>query len=337
MKLSRLGEFGLIERMRQKLPVGRGVRIGIGDDAAWVRNPSGSSLITADLLIEGVHFNLSWTSLIDLGFKSLAVNLSDIAAMGGTPAYAVVSLGIPGDFDSKDIDDFYRGINALARPSRVFVVGGDTCIAKCLIVSICVIGHAPRKPIRRNGAAVGDDIYITGPLGDSALGLKLLRVGRTRKSTAMAKLLARHRRPTPRLAVGALLAKSQLATAMIDVSDGLLQDLGHICRASGLRAILHNDLLPLSFAYRAMAGKDGTRHALRGGEDYELLFCSGPSRRSAIRKLSERAGVPITLIGRCVTGRGVTVVDASGHMIALGTLRGHDHFKGAAVPREGRT
>jgi len=328
MKLSRLGEFGLIERIRHQLFVGRGVRIGIGDDAAWVEHPAGSSLVTADLLIEGVHFNLKWTSLVDLGFKSLAVNLSDIAAMGGTPAYAILSLGIPASFDSKNIDDFYRGINAVARPSRLSVVGGDTSVAKSVIVSICVIGHPPRKPIRRDGAALADDIYVTGTLGDSALGLKLLRGGRTKqKSPFVAKLLARHRRPTPRLAAGALLGKERLATAMIDISDGLLQDLGHICRASNLGAVLQNDELPLSVAYRALVGKDGTRHALIGGEDYELLFCSRPSNRAAIKTLSQRTRVPITRIGRCVAGPGVIVVDSSGNNVAVCMSGGHDHFK----------
>jgi thiamine-monophosphate kinase len=328
MKLSRLGEFGLIQRISHKQLVGRGVRIGIGDDAAWVENSAGSSLVTADLLIEGVHFNLKWTSLIDLGFKSLAVNLSDIAAMGGTPAYAVLSLGIPGSFDSKDIDDFYNGVNALARPSRVSVVGGDTSLAKSLIVSICVIGHAPHKPIRRDGARVADDIYVTGTLGDSALGLKLLRDGGGRqRSDSAIQLLARHRRPTPRLVTGALLAKERLATAMIDVSDGLLQDLGHICHASNVGAIIHNEHLPLSSAYRAFACKYGSHHALTGGEDYELLFCSRPSNRDAIEKLSQRSRVPITRIGSCVARRAITIVDRLGNKIARGNSGGHDHFK----------
>ncbi|HEX9787676.1 MAG TPA: thiamine-phosphate kinase, partial [Candidatus Binatia bacterium] len=175
MKLSRLGEFGLIQRIRRALPVGRGVRIGIGDDAAWVENPSGSSLLTADLLIEGVHFDLKWISFFELGYKSLAVNLSDIAAMGGVAAYAVFSLGIPAGLDSSDIDELYRGVDALAQPYRVAIVGGDTNIAESLIVSVCVIGHAPYRPVRRSGARVGDDIYVTGTLGDSALALKLLQ------------------------------------------------------------------------------------------------------------------------------------------------------------------
>ena len=332
MKLSHLGEFGLIERIRRMLPVGHGVRIGIGDDAAWVDHPSGSSLVTADLLIEGVHFDLKWISLVDLGFKSLAVNLSDIAAMGGVPAYAMLSLGIPANFDSKKIDAFYRGIRALARPSRVAVVGGDTSGAKLLIISVCVIGHAPRSPIRRGGAAVGDDIYVTGTLGDAALGLKLLKRGRSHgKKQAAAKVFARHRRPTPRLAAGALIAKKNLATAMIDVSDGLLQDLGHICRASGTGAVILHEQLPLSAAYRSLCGKDGTRHALSGGEDYELLFCARRRNRARIEKLSRHIRLPISRIGNCVADRGVVVVDRFGKNISL-EAQGHDHFQKNSSP-----
>ena len=327
MKLSRLGEFGLIERLRRKLPPGRGVRIGIGDDAAWLENSSGSSLVTADLLIEGVHFNLKWISLYDLGFKSLTVNLSDIAAMGGVPAYAIVSLGIPAHLDSLEIEDFYRGLNALARTSGVSVVGGDTSLADTLIVSVCLIGHAPHRPVRRDGASVGEDIYVTGTLGDSALAFSILQHGRAGlDKKAAAALLVRHRRPTARLTAGALLAAERLATAMIDVSDGLVQDLGHICRASGTGAVICKDDLPLSPAFRRLAGKNGIRHALSGGEDYELLFCSRPSNRPAIERLSKRARVPITRIGACVSGRRVDVVDRSGKIISVNGL-GHDHFK----------
>ncbi|MGH7798461.1 MAG: thiamine-phosphate kinase [Candidatus Binatia bacterium] len=330
MKLSRLGEFGLIQRIQRALPVGRGVRVGVGDDAAWIENPAGSSLVTADLLIEGVHFELKWISLFDLGYKSLAVNLSDIAAMGGVPAYAILSLGIPVDFDSSGIDKFYRGVNALAEPSGVAVVGGDTNIAGSLIVSVCVIGHAPYRPVRRSGARVGDDIYVSGTLGDSALGLKLLRQRKSRlKRKDVAQLIARHHRPTPRLTVGALLAKRRLATAMIDVSDGLMQDLTHICRASGTGAVIRQDHLPLSPAYRALAGKDGTCHALSGGEDYELLFCARRQNRARVEEVPSRAGVAITRIGTCIAAnKGVVVVDNSEKSVAI-SLMGHDHFKKA--------
>ncbi|HWP23848.1 MAG TPA: thiamine-phosphate kinase [Candidatus Binatia bacterium] len=328
MKLSRLGEFGLIDRIRARAAGGRGVRIGIGDDAAWVDHPAGSSLITADLLIEEVHFDLSWISLFELGYKSLAVNLSDIAAMGGAPAYALLSLGIPGSFDSKQIEELYRGVNALARQTGVALVGGDTNIAPSLIVSVCVIGHPPEQPVFRSGAGVGDDIYVTGTLGDSGLGMSFLKRGMKRTQNRLIKhLILRHHRPTPRIAAGALLARRRLATAMIDISDGLLQDLGHICQASGVGAVIWNDRLPLSLAYRALAGSEKTAFALSGGEDYELLFCARPKDRSRIDKLAKPAGVRITRIGACVPGRrGVKVLDSSGKAIST-RFEGHDHFK----------
>jgi thiamine-monophosphate kinase len=330
MKLSRLGEFGLIEKIRRRTPAGRGVRIGIGDDAASLENRGDSSLITADLLIEGSHFDLRWTSLRDLGHKALAVNLSDIAAMGGIPDYVILSLGIPSHFDSEDIDAFYRGFEELAAEYSVALVGGDTNAAEKLIISVCVIGHSSAKPIERRGAKAGDDIYVTGTLGDSALGLKLLRRVRrnsTRKRQQAITLLARHHRPTPRLAAGALLAKKKLATAMIDVSDGLLQDLGHICRASAIGATIEAERLPLSPAYCAFVGKERSHYALSGGEDYELLFCARRQDRARIEKLSLRAQAAITRIGACVpVDRGIVVVDSSGKAVPMRT-EGHDHFK----------
>ncbi len=310
------------------MPSGRGVRIGIGDDAAWVDHAAGSSLVTADLLIENIHFNLKWISLHELGYKSLAVNLSDIAAMGGTPAYAVLSIGIPANFDSNKIDELYRGVRLLARKNQVSIVGGDTNIAPLLIVSVCVIGHPPRRPIRRGGARIGDDIYVTGTLGDAALGLKLLRDGRRPiKARIFSKLIARHHRPTPRIRAGAWLAKAGLATAMIDVSDGLMQDLGHVCRASATGALVFNDALPLSPAYRAVTGKGETIHALSGGEDYELLFCARRKNRAHIEKLSSRLRLRITRIGICVAAnQGIQVVDSLGKAISI-RAGGHDHFK----------
>ena len=328
MKLSRLGEFGLIERIRQKAPAGRAVRIGIGDDAAWITNQNNSSLVTADLLIEGIHFDLRWTSLSDLGHKALAVNLSDIAAMGGVPAYVILSLGLPADLDSAQMDAFYRGLQGLAGRTGVALVGGDTNAAVTLIVSVCLIGHAPYAPIRRSGARAGDDIYVSGTLGDAALGLKFLQSGgrRESKKRAIAKLIARHHRPEPRLALGLLLAKNRLATAMIDVSDGLLQDLEHVCKASGVGATISQERLPLSAAYRAVAESGETTTALTGGEDYELLFCGRPQDRTRIERVSERAGVSVTRIGVCAQrSKGIAVIDQLGQAI-LFRIRGHDHF-----------
>ena len=328
MKLSRLGEFGLIERVRRTAPKGRGVKLGIGDDAAWVQTRSGSCLLTADLLIEGVHFDLKWTSLYALGHKTLAVNMSDIAAMGGIPAYLLLSLGIPATFESEDVEEFYRGIRSLALKSGVALVGGDTSVAKSLFISACLVGDAPHRPITRGGAQVGDDIYVTGTLGDSALGLKLLK----RKSPMLTQpavkfLLSRHHFPTARIQAGTTLAREKLARAMIDVSDGLLQDLDHICKASRIGAVLAEEKLPLSAAYRSLAGHDGTGHALAGGEDYELLFCARRRDRSRIEKLQGLFNVPITRIGTCVPARdGMIVLDRKGQRISV-RARGHDHFK----------
>jgi thiamine-monophosphate kinase len=329
MKLSRLGEFGLIERLRRTTPPGRGVRLGIGDDAAWVQTRSGSCLLTADLLIEGVHFDLKWTPLYALGYKTLAVNMSDVAAMGGRPAYLVLSLGIPATFDSEDVDEFYRGIRSLAVKSGVALVGGDTSVAKSLLISACLVGQAPYRPITRGGAQIGNDIYVTGTLGDSALGLKLLKRKSPQLGTRRAAkfLLSRHHFPTARVRVGTTLAREKLARAMIDISDGLLQDLGHICKASGIGAIVAEEKLPLSSAYRSLAGADGTRHALAGGEDYELLFCAHRRDRLRITKLQEYTHVPITRIGTCVRSRdGMNVLDRTGHRVDFRAM-GHEHFK----------
>ncbi len=328
MKLSRLGEFGLIERVRHTTPLGRGVNLGIGDDAAWVRTPSGSCLLTVDLLIEGVHFDLKWTSLYGLGYKTLAVNMSDIAAMGGIPAYVLLSLGIPAILDSKKVEEFYRGIRSLALKSGVVLVGGDTSVAKSLFISACLVGHAPVRPVTRRGAKVGDDIYVTGTLGDSALGLHLLKRKSPKLTTPAGKfLLSRHHFPTPRVRIGAALANEKLARAMIDISDGLLQDLGHICKASRIGAVIAEEKLPLSAAYRSLGDLDGTSHALAGGEDYELLFCARRRDRARIERLRGCSDVSITRIGTCTHARqGLKVFNAKGQRRFLG-LKGHDHFK----------
>jgi thiamine-monophosphate kinase len=328
MKLSQVGEFGIIEKIRRTAAVGRGVRLGIGDDAAWLQNFTSSCLVTADLLLENVHFNLKWTSLFDLGYKSLAVNISDIAAMGGVPAYAITSLGLPAAFGAEQVYEFYRGMNALARESAVSIVGGDTSVAESLLVSVCILGHAPYHPVSRGGARAGDDIYVTGTVGDAALGLELLK----RKSPALSRaeaayLLKRHHRPTPRTGAGVLLARSRLAAAMIDVSDGLLQDLGHVCKASGVGAVICEESLPRSSGYRALA--EDSRWALCGGEDYELLFCARRRVRAAIERLSKQAGVRITRIGACVRrAEGINVLDRRGRKVKMPAL-GYDHFRAA--------
>jgi thiamine-monophosphate kinase len=330
MKLSRVGEFGLIERIRKAAHKGRGVRVGIGDDAAWLDCLGRTLLVTTDLLIEGVHFDLRWISFYALGYKTLAVNLSDIAAMGGTPAFLTLSLGIPADFESEDIEEFYRGIRDLAARSGVSLVGGDTSAAERFFISAALIGHSPRRPVLRSGARAGDDLYITGTLGDSALGLDLLKkkkVSPKSKRGPAAYLIRRHHFPSARLKAGARLARAGLAKAMIDVSDGLVQDLGHLCKASGVGAEVWADALPLSPAYRTLAGAKRA-YALSGGEDYELLFAARPEDSRKLEKIRRQLGSRITRIGKCrAAARGIGVFDGRGRSVPVPRM-GYDHFKG---------
>jgi thiamine-monophosphate kinase len=328
MRLSELGEFGLIERVQRATPRGRGVRLGIGDDAAWVECRRNSLLITSDLLVEGVHFDLEWTSFYALGYKALSVNLSDLAAMGGRPSYLLLSLGIPVDFRVEDMDEFYRGVRKLASQTGVALVGGDTSAAERFFISVALVGYAPYGPVTRRGGKVGDDLYVTGTLGDSALGLEFLKKRKSgNEGDEAAYLISRHRLPAARVKAGTLLAQRRLARAMTDISDGLLQDLSHLCRASRVGAVVWEDSLPLSRAYRLCAGRKGAAHALTGGEDYELLFCLRERDQARLRKAHRRLGVPVTRIGRCVPARdGIKVLTSKGDCVSFPVM-GHDHFR----------
>ena len=332
MRLRDLGEFGLIDLIRKKTqtPRARGVRLGIGDDAARVSTPGDSLLFTSDLLIEGVHFNRDWISMRDLGHKSLTVSLSDIAAMGGRPAYFLLSLALP-DLATQTAAALLRGVHAAAAEHGAALVGGDTCAADRVIIDVFLAGFAPHGAVTRAGARAGDDIYVTGTLGDSALGLALLSETRSRVSARDRNyLVRRHHRPTARVKTGMELARQGLARAMMDVSDGLAQDLGHICRASGTGAVVYQDRVPLSPAFRRVAGPGDLACALSGGEDYELLFTARSDARKAVERVARRTGVAITRIGECVPRRhGLTLVDPRGERVPL-TAPGYDHFKGKA-------
>ncbi|MGH7847701.1 MAG: thiamine-phosphate kinase [Candidatus Binatia bacterium] len=328
MKLKELGEFGLIQKIQRTAPKGKDVRLGIGDDAACVKWRKGSFLVTSDLLTEGSHFDLRWTSFYGLGYKTLAVNLSDIAAMGGKPSYFLLSLGIPAHLKSENVQEFFRGLRALSSKSGTLLVGGDTSAADRLFVSICLIGYAPYGPIPRSGAKVGDDLYVTGTLGDSSLGLQFLKTRRHQANKAgISHLVSRHRFPVARVRAGIILARERFAKAMIDVSDGLMQDLGHICRASRVGAVVWEQTLPLSRPYRYLVGSKGATYALTGGEDYELLFCARVRARPQLERIRSRLGVKVTRIGTCVpASQGIKVIDSTGKTVAL-TAGGYDHFK----------
>ncbi len=341
MKVSDLGEFGLIERIRRasrKAP--RRMLIGIGDDAAALSlSPSATLLASTDLLIEGVHFDLATTGPAALGWKAAAVNLSDIAAMGGTPRFCLVGLGIPSRVTVEQIAQFYRGLRGLLGRYRTVLAGGDTCRSdRAFLISVTLLGEARRRLIlTRGGARPGDRVFVTGTLGDSGAGLELLRSGECgvrngkaerKKTTAWCrKLIGRHLRPEPRVEWGRKLADSGCVSAMIDVSDGLSSDLAHICEESGVGAEVHADQVPLSRALRTVQGmrRPVLDYALSGGEDYELLFTVPESRVRRLRGLR----LPVTEIGRITAGRRLRLIMPDG---TAGPLlpSGFDHFRGQA-------
>jgi thiamine-monophosphate kinase len=312
------GEFELIARMARVLPLrGEGVVLGIGDDTALVAPPRGEQLaLTVDEVVEGVHFGPGFTPG-DIGWKALAVNLSDLASMGARPLWALVALAFPRGTPAERIVGVQRGVAACARRHGVAVVGGNVSRAPALSVGITAIGAVrPGKALRRDRARPGDLLLGSGTFGDAALGLL---------PGAAPALLRRQRRPAPRLALGRALAG--LAGAAIDVSDGLVQDLSHVAQASGVRAVVEAARVPTSPAYRrrAAALEDPMAPALAGGEDYELLLAVAPRRLGAALAAARRVGVHLAVMGRFERGRGVTVIGADGRPRAVPS--GHDHLR----------
>lgn len=312
-------EFDLIARIRARALHRDDVILGIGDDAAVLQVPAGKQLVVAtDTLNAGVHFP-EHTAPADIGWKALAVNLSDLAAMGAEPAWCTLSLSLP-QADVVWLHAFLDGFLDLAAQHRVALIGGDTTRGP---LSICVTVHgfvAPDRALRRDGAQVGDDIWVSGTLGDAAGALMQWRAG----SAIAASLQARLDRPTPRIRAG--LALAAVAHAGIDVSDGLLADLGHLCRASDVGAQIELAALPASAALGA-AYAEGARHALQatGGDDYELCFTASSEDRAAIERIADEAATALTRIGRIVAGTGVRALTAAGTVWAP-TQNGYTHF-----------
>lgn len=320
-------EFSLIERLRGRTTCPReDVRLGIGDDAAVLAVPAGMELAVAvDTMVEGVHF-LPGQAPFDLGWKALAVNLSDLAAMGALPAWALLALTLPTAWTGAErvafVDGFAEGFAALARTHGVALVGGDTTGGP-LAMSVTAHGFvSPGQAITRAGAQVGDAVLVTGTLGDAVAALHLLREGKAQAGDSA--LLERMHRPTPRVAAG--LALRGRAHACQDISDGLVADLGHICTASGVGAVIDVDALPRSAALRARFGEVTARDfALACGDDYELVFTAPAAAVEAIcGGLAGLGGA--TRIGRIVAGAGVRVHDAQGRDVTP-AHRGWDHFQ----------
>lgn len=332
MEIAKLGEFGLIEHIRKMAArKSSSVLLGMGDDAAALKCASSSVLLaTTDMLLEDVHFDLCYTDFYSLGWKSAAVNLSDIAAMGGIPRFCLTSLGIPSLVPVEQINNFYRGFSAVLRTYRALLVGGDTCLSRDkLVVNVVVLGECKKAQIlSRAGAEPGDRIFVTGTLGDSAAGLELLR---SRNAGAGGKkLIQKHLRPVPRVEWGRLIARSKCANAMIDLSDGLSSDLAHICDESRVGARIFSADLPYSRSLRS--AEDGLEkkmlhYALSGGEDYELLFTAPGRSRSKLQSL----GIPLTEIGEITKTRKLLLVDRGTEKPLLPT--GYDHFAKRRVKR----
>ncbi len=319
---SRRGEFALIDWIEQQAGSSELLSLGIGDDCAIQPQQAGMDLLTStDLLIEGVHFKCEWTDFFSLGAKSAAVNLSDIAAMGGRAQSIFLGLARPATLNDSAVEELIKGFVAEAARYGVVLAGGDTCSSPGpLMVSVTVQGAVPAgTAIRRDGAQPGDWLYVSGTLGDSALALHALQAG----ETARPALARRFHRPTARIELGRYLAENRLATAMLDVSDGLLGDLNHILEASAVGAEVQLQQLPLSadFAELLSADESMIDLALSGGEDYELLFTS------AHDELEHLSGLPETLtrIGRITSERKLLVLagDGSHYQCQRG---GFDHF-----------
>ncbi|MBT2747881.1 MULTISPECIES: thiamine-phosphate kinase [unclassified Lysobacter] len=303
-------EFDLIARIRARAATREDVVLGIGDDAALLQPPPGRQLVVAtDTLNRGVHFGDD-AAAADIGWKALAVNLSDLAAMGADPAWCTLSLSLPadgGDALQDFVDGFLDGFVELAAQHRVALVGGDTTRGP-LSVCVTVIGFVePGWALRRDAAQIDDDIWVTGTLGDAAAALALAGIApycehEVRRNagdaqTDAARLFERLHRPTPRVAMGRALRG--LARAGIDISDGLLADLGHVCAASNVGACIDADALPVSAALSAACGGDARRFLqLSGGDDYELCFTAPPRQRAVIAQALSALDTPARVIGR---------------------------------------
>ena len=337
--VSSLGEFELITLMKKIISDGNlQPPEGIGDDAAVLKHKLGYEwLVSKDLLIEGIHFDPNVSTYRDIGYKAAAVNISDIAAMGGIPQFLLVGLAMPKSLSLGHVQTLYRGLNSLCKEFEVKLIGGDTSASKRdMFISLTIIGKIKSgQALCRKGAKVGDLIYVTGTLGDSGAGLRLLQRNTNQRSRQLPQsvvrfLIKRHRRPTPRVNFGRLLSERGLATAAIDLSDGLSGDLYHICQASKVGAVIDAPNIPISSQCTTYAkhSHDSSIHlSLHSGEDYELLFTTSPNKQKQLERIASQTGQKITSIGmiqRHSTGINLKRSDGSHQTMPR---QSYDHFQ----------
>ncbi len=322
MKTRSLRERALVAAIRKGFPTkGSRVVLGIGDDAAVIRTKGPLNLVTTDLLVEDVHFTEAFQPPYYLGRKSLNVNLSDIAAMGGIPLFALLGLALRKGLKSQWVEDFFRGLKSAAEEAGVDLVGGDISSAGKIAVSMTVWGEG-KQFVSRGGARPADLVFLSGQAGDAAAGLRLLRRGyRLGRNKETDPLIRAFLDPVPQLALGRSLARLGAATAMIDTSDGLSADLLHLCEESRTAALVELDRLPLSPALRSCVERP-ERLALHGGEDYGLLFTASPRKAALIARLQKKFS--FRRIGRMSRGRGVFAIDRQGRKRPL-EIKGFEH------------
>lgn len=308
-------ESEIISRLKELARGDDRVLVGIGDDAAVIKGSGGRDLLVCcDLMVEGVHFRSEWAPPRMLGRKALAVNLSDIAAMGGVPRFAMVSIALPHKCSSKFVDEIFGGLFDLAAASGVSIVGGDTSSSPdSLFIDVSVIGDCESgRAVTRGGAKAGDVIYVSGSLGASALGLSLLEGGvRLHDDSHYHNALLKHLAPEPRLNLGRAIGEARLATAMIDISDGLSTDLWRLLDESNCGAVIHAEAIPIAESvrgtHRNALAANSWKLALKSGEEYELLFTSAPEMSPGIAELSNDLEVAITRIGEIAADGGLQI------------------------------
>lgn len=337
--IQKMGEFGLISKFQSLLNYrSQKTILGIGDDCAVYSSDNNRyQVISTDALVEGVHFDLKTHSAKILAQKSLSVNLSDIAAMGAEPKFALISLAIPKSLSFKFLNQFYRGLDQVSSKYNLEIIGGDTVSSpKHLFINIAIFGQAKKNRLfTRKGAKPGDKIYVTGCLGDSSLGLKILSSPKKKWKgpiTLQKFLINRHLAPIPRVGFSQKLANSKLAvTSMIDVSDGLLQDLGHICNQSDVGADLVESNFPRSKALDKISKFNNLKtkdFVFSGGEDYELLFTLSPENDKKLLPYLNTTEVPVSLIGEITATPGkIYVTGNNGKSKTLQNPEGFNHFK----------
>ena len=323
-------ERTLISHLRRRLPPApAGLRVGPGDDAAVVMPERGAfQVLTTDVLVEGVHFDRRWSSLADVGFKALAVNLSDLAAMGAAPSLALLSLVLPAHTTLGDLDALLDGFLELAGREGVTLAGGNFARSPGpLLVDVTAVGYVrPRRILTRSGGRPGDALYVTGTIGAAAAGLAALQTGGALAAT-MGDCIRRHRRPEPRTRIGTLLGRTRAASACMDLSDGLADAVSQVAEASGTGAIVDAVALPIdpgALAWSESQGRDAVADALAGGDDFELLFAVPRKLRGRLRGVQrETRGVSLTRIGELTA-------DANQRLVRDGLdvplPRGFSHF-----------